>query len=144
MASNNFVTFLGALNVGSSPKIGGGPRPSPFGGTGASSHAGEASVVAANTTAAISPVRSNTGATGPAAPTVDVEAVGKQVLSLLSENRLTAEALASALNLQIEQLEPVLNYLLASHMIDTQEGQEVSSYGLTEFASEALQVFNMA
>lgn len=83
----------------------------------------------------------------PSAVSLNVEDVGKITMQELSRGALTIEELQGRLkagqNIAADQVERALEYLRQTDMVTTaREGQHVKA-GLTEFASQAMKMFNV-
>jgi len=70
-----------------------------------------------------------------------LEARAKQVMAVLRQGELAVDQLAERVKMTPTELEPVLAYLRHTEMITSTND---STIRLSEFASEALQYFNLA
>jgi hypothetical protein len=144
VAANNFGTFLGAVNVGTATAP---AAPPAFSSASAGQLPSDMSSAVPTTAPPSAPTAApvpNKAAPDPATTSIDSEGVAKQVVSLLTGNSLTIDVLLAYLKLQPEQLQPVLDYLREAQMIEIENEHPSPRVSLTNFASEALQVFTMA
>jgi hypothetical protein len=126
MSANNFTTFLAASNAAHWSRLRDAGAPS----------------VPVRTE--ISPSAEFAAAQPVAPDTIDVEVNAKKVLTLLSRQQtkaLPVKALGEELLLGGDALNPIMKYLEGAGMIEHRSHHEI---GLTDFASDALEVFHIA
>ncbi len=86
----------------------------------------------------------NLGAKSSSLPAADSEALGKQVLNVLSERgQATTLELGQLLNLPSEQVDRVVDFLREHDMAVLEQTGSAATVRLTSFAQGAMQVFKL-